>query len=160
MRPHASQNELESTLNYVEIGTAEDASLETGGAASDNEIGFFIEPTVFSAVEPDMRIAQEEIFGPVLAVIPVGGYDGGLTVANGVEYGLSASIVTQDLSEAHRFTADSESGVVKVINEKTTGLELHVPFGGMKASSSETYREQGDAGLDFYTISKTVYLNY
>jgi aldehyde dehydrogenase (NAD+) len=159
MGPHASQTELESTLDYVEIGVEEGATLETGGAARDNETGFFVEPTVFSAVEPDMRIAQEEIFGPVLAVIPVESYDEGVAVANGVEYGLSASIVTQDLSEAHRFTADSESGVVKV-NEKTTGLELHVPFGGMKASSSETYREQGDAGLDFYTISKTVYMNY
>ncbi len=118
-----------------------------------------MEPAVFSDVEPEMRIAQEEIFGPVLSVIPVSSYEEAVEVANGVPYGLSASIVTEDLSEAHSFVADADSGVVKV-NEKTTGLELHVPFGGMKDSSSETYREQGDAGLDFYTISKTVYLNY
>jgi aldehyde dehydrogenase (NAD+) len=159
MGPHASQSELESTLEYVDIGVDEGATLETGGGEVDAGDGFFVEPAVFSGVEPDMRIAQEEIFGPVLAVIPVGSYDEAVSVANGVRYGLSASIVTQDLTEAHSFVEDSESGVVKV-NERTTGLELHVPFGGMKDSSSETYREQGDAGLDFYTISKTVYLNY
>ena len=157
--PHASRSELDSTLEYVDVGVDEGATLETGGGEVDAGDGFFVEPVVFSDVEPDIRIAQEEIFGPVLAVIPVSSYDEAVSVANGVRYGLSASIVTQDLSEAHSFVEDSESGVVKV-NEKTTGLELHVPFGGMKGSSSETYREQGDAGLDFYTISKTVYLNY
>ncbi|QGX93825.1 aldehyde dehydrogenase family protein [Haloplanus rallus] len=159
MGPQASQSELESTLEYVDVGIDEGATLETGGEEVDAGDGFFVEPTVFSGVEQDMRIAQEEIFGPVLSVIPVSSYGEAVSVANGVPYGLSASIVTQDLSEAHSFVEDSESGVVK-INEKTTGLELHVPFGGMKDSSSETYREQGDAGLDFYTISKTVYLNY
>ncbi|MCG1007576.1 2,5-dioxovalerate dehydrogenase [Halorubrum lacusprofundi] len=159
MGPQVSESELDSTLEYVDIGVDEGATLETGGNEVDVGDGFFVEPAVFSDVEPDMRIAQEEIFGPVLAVIPVGSYEEAVEVANGVRYGLSASIVTQDLSEANRFVDDSESGVVKV-NEETTGLELHVPFGGMKDSSSETYREQGDAGLDFYTISKTVYMNY
>ncbi|MBX0323191.1 aldehyde dehydrogenase family protein [Halomicroarcula sp. F13] len=159
MGPQVNQSELDSTLEYVDIGESEGATLATGGGEVDAGDGFFVEPAVFSDVDPDMRIAQEEIFGPVLAVIPVGSYEEGLQVANDVRYGLSASIVTQDLSEAHDFVDESESGVVKV-NEKTTGLELHVPFGGMKDSSSETYREQGDAGLDFYTLSKTVYLNY
>jgi aldehyde dehydrogenase (NAD+) len=159
MGPQVSESELDSTLEYVDIGVNEGATLETGGGEVDAGDGFFVEPAVFSDVEPGMRIAQEEVFGPVLAVIPVGSYDEAVEVANGVRYGLSASIVTQDLSEANRFVEDSESGVIKV-NEKTTGLELHVPFGGMKDSSSETYREQGDAGLDFYTISKTVYMNY
>jgi aldehyde dehydrogenase (NAD+) len=159
MGPQVSQSELDGTLEYIDVGETEGATLETGGGTVDVGDGFFVEPTVFSDVDPHMRIAQEEIFGPVLAVIPVSDYEEGVAVANDVPYGLSASIVTDDLSEAHRFVDDSESGVVKV-NEKTTGLELHVPFGGMKDSSSETYREQGDAGLDFYTISKTVYLNY
>jgi aldehyde dehydrogenase (NAD+) len=159
MGPQVSESELDGTLEYVDIGVEEGATLETGGGEVDAGDGFFVEPAVFSDVDPDMRIAQEEIFGPVLAVIPVGSYEEAVEVANGVRYGLSASIVTQDLSEANRFVDDAESGVVKV-NEKTTGLELHVPFGGMKDSSSETYREQGDAGLDFYTISKTVYMNY
>ncbi|WP_276274103.1 aldehyde dehydrogenase family protein [Haloarcula litorea] len=159
MGPQVSESELDSTLEYVDVGVDEGATLETGGGEVDAGDGFFVEPAVFSGVEPDMRIAQEEIFGPVLAVIPVGSYEEAVEVANGVRYGLSASIVTQDLSEGNRFVEDIEAGVVKV-NEKTTGLELHVPFGGMKDSSSETYREQGDAGLDFYTISKTVYMNY
>jgi aldehyde dehydrogenase (NAD+) len=159
MGPQVSQRELDGTMEYIGVGVDEGATLETGGAEAAAGDGFFVEPTVFSDVDPEMRIAQEEIFGPVLAVIPIGGYEEAVEVANGVRYGLSASIVTQDLSEANRFVGDSESGVVK-INEKTTGLELHVPFGGMKDSSSETYREQGDAGLDFYTVSKTVYMNY
>ncbi|WP_254271345.1 aldehyde dehydrogenase family protein [Haloarcula marina] len=159
MGPQVAESERDSTLEYVGIGVDEGATLETGSDEASEGDGYFVEPAVFSDVDPDMRIAQEEIFGPVLAVIPVSSYEEAVDVANGVEYGLSASIVTQDLSEAHDFVDDSESGVVKV-NEKTTGLELHVPFGGMKNSSSETYREQGDAGLDFYTLSKTVYLNY
>lgn len=82
-----------------------------------------------------------------------------MAVANGVEFGLSASIVTDDLSEGHRFIENVEAGVAKV-NEKTTGLELHVPFGGYEGSSTNTYPEQGDAGLDFFTSIKTAYLNY
>ncbi len=160
--PHVSEDELESTLEYVDVGEREGATLETGGERlTDGEYatGYFVEPAVFSGVEPGMRIAQEEIFGPVLSVIPAADFEEAIEIANGVEYGLSASVVTEDLSEANRFADEIDAGVVKV-NQKTTGLELHVPFGGMKASSSETYREQGDAGLDFFTISKTVYVGY
>jgi aldehyde dehydrogenase (NAD+) len=159
MGPQVSESELESTIEYVEIGQSEGATLETGGAPADVDEGYFIEPAVFSGVASSMQIAQEEIFGPVLSVIPVESYDEAVTVANDVRYGLSASIVTQELSEAHQFVDDVEAGVYK-INEKTTGLELHTPFGGVKDSSSETYREQGDAGLAFYTLSRTVYMNY
>lgn len=162
MGPQVSQDELDSTLEYVDVGASEGARLETGGNRLDDgplADGYFVEPTVFSAVEPDMRIAQEEIFGPVLAVIEAADFEEAMEIANGVEYGLSASVITEDLTEANRFVDDIEAGVAK-INEQTTGLELHVPFGGLKASSSETYREQGEAGLDFYTISKTVYMNY
>ncbi len=162
MGPQVTESELEGTLNYIEAGKREGATLETGGNRPDGdrfEDGYFVEPTVFSGVESDMRIAQEEIFGPVLAVIPTSDFDSAIDIANDVQFGLSASVVTNDLTEANRFISEIEAGVVKV-NEKTTGLELHVPFGGMKASSSETFREQGDAGLDFFTISKTVYVNY
>jgi len=160
MGPQASRSELDGTLEYVETGSEEGATLETGGGRPDGlQQGYFVEPTVFTDVAPEMTIARHEIFGPVLAVIEVGDYEEAVEVANGVEQGLSASVVTEDLGEANRFVRDVEAGVAKV-NEKTTGLELHVPFGGMKASSSETYREQGDAALDFYTISKTVYMNY
>jgi len=162
MGPHVSESELSSTLEYVDIGQDEGATLETGGqrlSDGDYEDGYFVAPTVFSDVDNDMRIAQEEIFGPVLAVIPTSDFEEGLEIANDVDFGLSASILTQDLSEANEFVERVESGVAKV-NEKTTGLELHVPFGGMNASSSETYREQGEEGMDYFTIIKTVYDNY
>lgn len=106
-----------------------------------------------------MRIFQDEIFGPVVDVIPVSDYEEAIETANDVEYGLSASIVTEDHEEAQRFLRESESGIVKM-NEKTTGVELHVPFGGYKRSSTDTYREQGDAAIDFYTSTKTVYDTY
>jgi aldehyde dehydrogenase (NAD+) len=162
MGPQHSQSELDGTLDYIQTGREEGATLETGGGQPDDDAlaeGYFVEPTVFSDVGRDDTIAYHEIFGPVLAVMPVSSFDEAVAVANDVEQGLSASIVTDDLSQAHRFVSEVDAGVVKT-NEKTTGLELHVPFGGLKASSSETYREQGDAGLDFYTITKTVYMNY
>ena len=162
MGPQVSADELETTLDYIEVGEREGARLATGGARVEEGAcadGHFVEPTVFADVDPDMRIAQEEIFGPVLSVIRVEDFEEAVEVANGVRYGLSASVVTGDLGEANRFVDEVEAGMAKV-NEKTTGVELHTPFGGFKRSSSETWREQGDAGLDFYTISKTVYMNY
>ncbi len=162
MGPQVSAAELESTLEYIEIAQSEGARLVAGGGVpegEDVETGHFVQPTVFADASPDMRISCEEVFGPVIAVIKVSDFEEGLHVANDIEYGLSASIVTEDHTEANRFIDEAEAGVVKV-NEKTTGLELHVPFGGFKRSSSETWREQGDAGLEFYTIEKTVYDNY
>jgi aldehyde dehydrogenase (NAD+) len=162
MGPQVNADELESTLEYIDIAKTQGATLATGGDEPDGARfgdGYFVNPTVFSDVGPNDRIAQEEVFGPVLSVTEVGGFEEAIEVANDVEYGLSASIITQDHTEANRFVADIEAGIAKV-NEKTTGLELHVPFGGFKNSSSETWREQGDSGLDFYTIEKTVYENY
>ena len=160
--PHVSQSELDGTLDYVEVGRKEGATLACGGEAltgGEYENGYFVEPTVFTGVERDMRIFQEEIFGPVIGVTSVSGFEEAVEAANDVQYGLSASIVTGDHTEAQRFLHESESGIVKV-NEKTTGVELHVPFGGYKRSSTNTYREQGDAAIDFYTATKTVYDNY
>ena len=162
MGPHVSRGELDSTLEYVDIARDDGATLQTGGnecTGDEYDGGFFVEPTVVTDVENEMRIAQEEVFGPLLAVMKVSDFEEAVTVANDVDYGLSASIVTQDLTEANRFVDEVEAGVAKV-NEKTTGLELHVPFGGYKDSSTNTYREQGDAGLDFFTATKTVYMNY
>ncbi|WP_222913808.1 aldehyde dehydrogenase family protein [Natrinema sp. SYSU A 869] len=162
MGPHVSESELESTLEYVDVAREDGATLQAGGneiTGKEFDEGYYVEPTVFADVESEMRIAQEEVFGPVLAVLKVSDFEKAVEVANDVEYGLSASIVTQDLTEANRFVDDVEAGVAKV-NEKTTGLELHVPFGGYKNSSTNTYREQGDAGLDFFTSTKTVYMNY
>jgi len=162
MGPQVSASELSGTLDYIEVGETEGATLAAGGSeltGSVYENGHFVEPTVFTDVEPDMRIAQEEIFGPVLAVIKVADYEEAVAVANDVDYGLSASMATQDLTEAKRFGHESESGLVK-INEQTTGTELHAPFGGFKDSSSDTYRESGDEGLRFFTSTKTIYENF
>lgn len=159
MGPHVNEGELDSTLDYVEIGQEEGATLEYGGQRlekGDYKNGHFIEPTIFTDVESDMRIMQEEVFGPFVGVMPISSLDEAIEVANDVEYGLSAGIVSNDHKEVNRYIDEADFGVIKA-NEKTTGLELHVPFGGMKASSSETYREQGDEGMDFFTIIKTVY---
>jgi len=162
MGPHVSRSELDETLEYVDVGRKDGATLAAGGSelsGGEYDDGHYVEPTVFTDVTSDMRVAQEEIFGPVLSVLKVGSFEEAVEVANDVQYGLSASIVTQDISEANTFIDEIESGVAKV-NEKTTGLELHVPFGGYKDSSTNTYREQGDAGIDFFTSTKTVYVNY
>ncbi len=162
MGPQASEGELAGTLDYIDVGNTEGATLATGGEELTDgvhENGYFVEPTVFTDVDHEMRIAQEEIFGPVLTVLKVSDYDEAIHVANDVDYGLSASIVTEDLAEAKQFADDIEAGVVK-INEQTSGTELHVPFGGFKDSSSDTYRESGDEGLRFFTSTKTVYENW
>jgi aldehyde dehydrogenase (NAD+) len=163
MGPQITEAELDGTLSYIQQATEEGATLAAGGhelrGTGDYGDGYFVEPTVFADVDPDDTLACEEVFGPVLAVIEVADFEEALAVANGVDYGLSASIVTDDHTEAKRFVTEVDAGVAK-INEKTTGLELHVPFGGVKRSSSETWREQGDAGIEFYTIERTVYDNF
>ncbi|WP_313694990.1 aldehyde dehydrogenase family protein [Halorarum halobium] len=162
MGPQISEGELEGTLDYVDVAKTEGATLATGGERledGEHADGFFVEPTVFADVDNDSRLAQEEVFGPVLAVIRAEDFEEAVTAANDTRYGLSTSIVTDSHAEANEFVDRAEAGVVKV-NEKTTGLELHVPFGGVKESSTNTFREQGDAGLDFFTTTKTVYRNY
>jgi aldehyde dehydrogenase (NAD+) len=162
MGPQVTESELQGTLDYIETAKAESATLETGGSQPEGDRfgdGYFVEPTVFTDVDHDDTLACEEVFGPVLAIFEVESYNEALELANDVDYGLSASIVTEDHTEAEQFVRDVEAGVAK-INAMTTGLELNVPFGGFKQSSSETWREQGDAGIDFYTIEKTVYDNF
>ena len=162
MGPQVNESELESTLEYVETAKDEGATLEYGGGrpeGSDYENGYFVEPTIVTDVESDSTVMQEEVFGPFVGVLSFSEFDEAISLANDVEFGLSAGIVTDDHTEANRFVNEVDFGVVKV-NEPTTGLELHVPFGGMNASSSETYREQGDEGMDYFTIIKTVYDNY
>jgi len=106
-----------------------------------------------------MRIAQEEIFGPVLSIIEARNFDEAIEIANDVEYGLSASVCTQSLSRAERFIRLIEAGMIKV-NQPTTGVALNAPFGGTKNSSSETYREQGQIAMEFFTRIKTVSLRF
>lgn len=124
------------------------------GQAPPNRPGFFVSPTVFDEVAPDAAIAQEEIFGPVVAVIPASTLDEAIHIANGVRYGLSASVFTRSLSTAMHVVESLEVGMVRV-NQETAGVEYQAPFGGVKASSSHS-REQGPAAVDFYTETKTV----
>jgi len=110
-------------------------------------------------VKPTHRIACEEVFGPVVAVIPANDFTEAMTIANGVDVGLSASIVTRDLKKAMQYTEKIQAGVVKV-NQISTGLALQAPFGGIKKSSTDSFKEQGAGAIDFYTRIKTVYLDY
>lgn len=157
MGPKVTAESMEDDLEYVQLGLDEGATLVTGGSRVERLDGPYVEPTVLTDVEPGHRVAQEEIFGPVLAVLTVDDYDEAIEVANGVEYGLSASICTNRLDHARSFARDIETGVVK-INQTTTGVELQLPFGGRKRSSSETHKEQGRQALDFYTHEKAVYV--
>jgi aldehyde dehydrogenase (NAD+) len=145
---------------YVQVGRGE-GELVTGGeraTAGDLAHGHFFKPTIFSGVATMSRIAQEEIFGPVLSVIPVDGYDAAVTAANGVRYGLSASIFTRDVNTAFRAMRDFETGIVYV-NAGTTGAETHLPFGGWK-DTGNGHREAGHVALDTFTEWKSVYVDY
>jgi alpha-ketoglutaric semialdehyde dehydrogenase len=145
---------------YVQIGRRE-ATLVTGGARAtggDLAHGHFFQPTIFSGVAPMATIAQEEIFGPVLSVVPVDGYDEAMTAANQVRYGLSASIYTRDVNAAFRAMRDFEAGIVYV-NAGTTGAETHLPFGGWK-DTGNGHREAGHVALDTFTEWKAVYIDF
>jgi alpha-ketoglutaric semialdehyde dehydrogenase len=158
MGPLASAAQLEKFLDYVRVGTAEGATLRCGGTRV-GEDGFFVRPAVFSDTQPTMRIVREEVFGPLLAFQRAASLDDAITLANATEFGLSASIVTNDLAVATRFAHRSKSGLVK-INQPTTGMAMNAPFGGYKASSTQTFKEQaGSSMMEFYTAEKTVYLN-
>ena len=162
MGPAVNQAQLKTDLEYVDIARGEGAKLLCGGRRlADGEFahGWFIEPTVFGEVTPAMRIAREEVFGPVIAVLTVGDFDEAIQVANGVEVGLSASLVTRDLRKAMLYAERIEAGVVK-INQISTGLALQAPFGGVKQSSTDAFKEQGASAIEFYSRLKTVYLDY
>ncbi len=162
MGPAVNEAQLRTDLEYVAIAQDEGARLLCGGrrlTEGDLAHGWFIEPTVFAGVTPAMRLAREEVFGPVLAVIEVGDFDEALAVANGVDVGLSASVVTRDFKKAMLAAERLEAGVVK-INQLSTGLALQAPFGGVKKSSTDTFREQGAGAIEFYSRLKTVYLDY
>ncbi len=158
MGPAVSQAQLETDLEYIQVGQSEGARLVAGGAAGP-EGGYFIQPTLFDEVHVGMRLAQEEIFGPVICLIRVENLDEAIERANSISFGLSASIMTRDLHKAFHFANAVEAGVVKV-NEPTTGLAVNAPFGGFKNSSANTFKEQGPAALEFYTRQKTIYVNH
>jgi alpha-ketoglutaric semialdehyde dehydrogenase len=159
--PVINAGALEKIHSYTGIGTDEGATLLTGGEpATDGDLarGHFYRPTIFGDVEPGMRIAQEEIFGPTTALIPVGSVDDAIRAANGVRYGLSSSIFTQDVNKAFRAMRDLETGIT-YINAGTIGAEVHLPFGGTK-DTGNGHREAGQAALDVFTEWKSIYVDY
>ena len=159
--PVINRAALDKIHSYTEIGTDEGAKLLTGGEiATENGLdkGFFYRPTVFADVDPGMRIAQEEIFGPTTALIRATDVDEAIRIANGIEFGLSSSIFTRDVNRAFRAIRDLNTGITYV-NAGTTGAEVHLPFGGTKQTGNG-HREAGQAALDFYTEWKSVYVDY
>ena len=159
--PAVDANQLETDLKYIEIGKKEGAKLLWGGnrlAGGAYDQGYFVEPTIFAGVTPEMRIAQEEVFGPVLALMVANDFDDAMRLANCVKFGLSASVVSRDLTRVHQFINRIEAGLITV-NLPTAGVEYQLPFGGTKESSFGM-REQGPLALDFYTETRTVYLKY
>jgi 2,5-dioxopentanoate dehydrogenase len=158
MGPAVSEDQLQTDLEYIQIGKEEGARLLAGGSEAGNG-GYFVQPTVFDHVEPNMRIAQEEIFGPVVGIIRAKDFDDVIEKANAIGFGLSAGVVTNNLQRAFQFANKVEAGVVK-INQPTTGLALQAPFGGFKHSSANTFKEQGQAAIEFYTRTKTVYVGH
>jgi alpha-ketoglutaric semialdehyde dehydrogenase len=161
MGPAVDDKQLETDLKYIEIAEREGAKLLTGGKRLTGGIfdkGYFVEPTIFGEVTPKMRIAQEEIFGPVLGLMVAKDFEEAMRLANGVRFGLSASVVTRDVTRIHQFVNGIEAGLI-TINLPTAGVEYQLPFGGTKESSFGM-REQGPLALDFYTETRTVYLKY
>ncbi|MGB7070603.1 MAG: aldehyde dehydrogenase family protein [Pyrinomonadaceae bacterium] len=159
--PSVDESQFNTVLNYIDIGREDGATLLCGGKKAEGrglENGYFVEPTVFDHVTPDMRIAREEIFGPVLSVLRVNDFDEAMTVANDSEYGLSSSVFSNDANDIYRFIDEIESGMTHV-NSPTTGGEAHIPFGGIKNTGIGA-REQGSTSLDFYTELKVVYVDY
>jgi aldehyde dehydrogenase (NAD+) len=159
--PVINRAALEKIDSYTGIGKDEGAKLLTGGEiASEGDLGkgFFYRPTIFADVDPQMRIAQEEIFGPTTAIIPVGDLDEAIRVSNGIKYGLSSSIFTRDVNAAFRAMRDLEAGITYV-NAGTIGAEVHLPFGGTK-DTGNGHREAGQAALDVFTEWKSIYVDY
>jgi aldehyde dehydrogenase (NAD+) len=161
MGPSVSASQLETVESYVKIGKDEGAKVVAGGNAlrdGDFAKGFFHEPTVFADVKANMRIAQEEIFGPVTAVIRCSSFEEAISIGNGVRYGLSASIYTRDVNRAFAAMRDMETGIFYV-NAPTIGAEVHLPFGGTKETGNG-HREAGVAGIDVFTEWKSIYVDY
>jgi alpha-ketoglutaric semialdehyde dehydrogenase len=161
MGPCINEQQLQTVMSYVEIGKNEGAKLLCGGNRLDSGAyakGWFHAPTVFGDCSAQMRIAQEEIFGPVVSVIPIDSFEQGIEVANGVPYGLSASIYTRNVNQAFAAMRDLYTGIVYV-NAPTIGAETHMPFGGTKQTGNG-HREAAVAAIDFFTEWKTLYIDY
>ena len=161
MGPAINENQLKTDLSYVDIGKAEGARLKCGGNRLDKgeyQNGYFMEPTVFVDVDRKMRIAQEEIFGPVVSIIPCDDLEDAIEIANGIEYGLSSALYTKDVNKAFTAMRDLDAGIT-YINAPTIGAEVHLPFGGVKATGNG-HREGGLGAIDFYSEWKSIYVDY
>jgi acyl-CoA reductase-like NAD-dependent aldehyde dehydrogenase len=159
--PSVSEKQLAKVTSYVEIGQQEGARLACGGRRlTDGAFarGFFHEPTIFVDVQPSMRIAREEIFGPVVSVIKCRSLDEAISIGNDVVYGLSASIYTRDINRAFRAMQEMYTGIFYV-NAPTIGAEVHLPFGGTKATGNG-HREAGIAALDVFSEWKSIYVDF
>jgi aldehyde dehydrogenase (NAD+) len=159
--PAVDKGQLETNLKYIEIGKAEGARLVCGGnqlTGGAYDKGYFVEPTLFADVTENMRLAQEEVFGPVLAVMKAKDFSDAMRIANNIPFGLSASVQTTNISRVFEFIYGCEAGLLTV-NLPSAGVEYQLPFGGTKDSSFGP-KEQGPAALDFYSDYKTVYLKY
>ncbi|HZV84012.1 MAG TPA: aldehyde dehydrogenase family protein [Brevundimonas sp.] len=156
MGPAVSEDQMESSYRYIDVARGEGGRIVTGGERLKLEKpGWYVQPTLIADTEAGMRINNEEVFGPVASTIRVRGYEEALNIANGVEFGLSAGIVTQSLKHARDFQRRARAGMV-MVNLPTAGVDYHVPFGGSKASSYGP-REQGFAAVEFFTQTKTAY---
>jgi aldehyde dehydrogenase (NAD+) len=159
MGPAVDEKQWKTDFDYIKIGQDEGARLVLGGKKPEHlGRGYFVEPTIFDNVDPKMRIFKEEIFGPVLSISTAKTLEEALAFANGVEYGLTTSIFTENIDTILRFVEEVEAGMVHV-NEPTIGGEAQLPFGGTKATGVGE-REMAEEGLNFFTELKTVFINY
>jgi aldehyde dehydrogenase (NAD+) len=158
--PQVNEAQIETSTRYVEIAIREGAELLTGGRALTDGIhagGHFFEPTVFSRVTPTMRIAREEVFGPVVSLIEFDTFEEAIEIANSIEYGLSTALYTKDVNRAFTAIRDLEAGIT-YINAPTIGAEVHLPFGGVKQTGNG--HREGLGAIDFFTTWKSVYVDY
>ena len=161
MGPQINQSQVDRSAHYSEIAGHEGAQLVCGGGRLEDgsyDRGHFFAPTVFAGVKPHMRIAREEVFGPVVSVLSFADFDEAIAIANSIDYGLSTAIYTRDVNRAFRAIRDLEAGITYV-NAPTIGAEVHLPFGGVKQTGNG-HREGGTGALDFYTQWKAVYVDY
>lgn len=161
MGPLVDENQMKTVLQYITVGKKEGASLVCGGerlAGDSYDKGYYVSPTLFTGVAADMRVAQEEIFGPVVCVLKGKTFEDCVSIANNVQFGLSASLYSQDVSKCLRFVELADVGKVHV-NSPTIGGEAQAPFGGIKATGIGP-REMGEEVFEFYTETKTVYMDF
>ncbi len=162
MGPAISESQMNTVLEYMKIGKNEDkAKLMCGGGrltGGDYDRGWFTQPTVFADVDPQMRIAKEEIFGSVVSVIPCDNLDHGIEIANDTIYGLSAAVFTSDVNKAFRAIRDVYTGLFYV-NASTIGAEVHLPFGGTNHTGNG-HREAGTAALDVFSEWRSIYIDF